>query len=72
VSFLLRPVSHTHGHALFDRVDRGAIDHEIGRSVDLIGGRHGLVAEHFAYPTTPAPPPVADAAVRRRYREAIA
>jgi len=42
--------SHTHSHALLDRVsERVAVD-ELDRSIDLIGERLGIQARHFAYP----------------------
>jgi peptidoglycan/xylan/chitin deacetylase (PgdA/CDA1 family) len=61
--------SHTHRHALLDRAD-ATVDDELDRSIELIGDRLGVAAEHFAYPKALAPTPLADAAVRRRFRSA--
>ena len=42
--------SHTHAHALLDRLPVGEVDGELDRSSDLIGDRLGVRARHFAYP----------------------
>jgi len=59
--------SHTHSHALLDRLTPGDVADELDRSIDLIGARLGVRADHFAYPKALAPTPEADAAVRRRF-----
>ncbi len=62
--------SHTHRHALLDRLDPAEIAHELERSIDLIEQRLGTEARHFAYPKALAPSPAADAAVRARFDSA--
>jgi len=62
--------SHTHSHALLDRLPSNEIADELDQSIDLIGSRLGVSAEHFAYPKALAPTPAADAAVRARFRSA--
>lgn len=59
--------SHTHTHALLDRVDAQTITDELDRSIDLIGSQLGVTARHFAYPKALPPSPEADAAVRQRF-----
>jgi peptidoglycan/xylan/chitin deacetylase (PgdA/CDA1 family) len=61
--------SHTHTHAVMDKLDDRAADDELRRSRDLIEDRLGVAAEHFAYPKGVATP-AAEVAVRRRYRTA--
>jgi peptidoglycan/xylan/chitin deacetylase (PgdA/CDA1 family) len=62
--------SHTHRHALLDRLAVGEIDDELDRSIDLIGSRLGVHAAHFAYPTAVMGSAAADAAVRARFDSA--
>jgi len=62
--------SHTHTHALFDRLDPPAVDEELDRSRALIADRLGVTAHHFAYPKALAGSPAADRAVRARFRSA--
>jgi peptidoglycan/xylan/chitin deacetylase (PgdA/CDA1 family) len=62
--------SHTHTHALLDRLPAPAIAAELDRSIDLVAHRLGVAADHFAYPKALAPSVAADAAVRRRFRSA--
>jgi peptidoglycan/xylan/chitin deacetylase (PgdA/CDA1 family) len=62
--------SHTHTHALLDRLAPAAIDDELDRSNDLIADRLGTAPSHFAYPKAVAGSAAADTAVRRRYRSA--
>ena len=62
--------SHTHTHALLDRVDPQTIADELDRSIDLIGAELGVTARHFAYPKALPPSPEADAAVRQRFDSA--
>ncbi len=62
--------SHTHSHALLDRLAPSDVEDELDRSIGLIGDRLGLEAKHFAYPKALAPTPIADRAVRRRFASA--
>lgn len=62
--------SHTHTHALLDRLAPHAVAAELDRSVQLIGDRLGVIAHHFAYPKALPGSPVADVAVRRRFSSA--
>jgi peptidoglycan/xylan/chitin deacetylase (PgdA/CDA1 family) len=67
---LLTVGSHTHTHALLDRLAPELVDDELARSVDLIGSRLGVDAVHFAYPKANAGSPAAERAVRARFRSA--
>ncbi len=62
--------SHTHTHALLDRLADDLVADELDRSIDLIGEHLGLAPQHFAYPKALAPSPAADLAVRARFRSA--
>jgi peptidoglycan/xylan/chitin deacetylase (PgdA/CDA1 family) len=62
--------SHTHRHALLDRLPVGQIADELDRSIDLIGSRLGVPARHFAYPKAVMGSPAADAMVRARFSSA--
>lgn len=62
--------SHTHTHALLDRVPVSDAEHELDRSRGLIGERLGVAAEHFAYPKAVIGSAGAQAAVRARFRSA--
>lgn len=62
--------SHTHRHALLDRVDGPTAAEELARSVDLLGERLGIECHHFAYPKALLGSPGAEAEVRRRFRSA--
>jgi peptidoglycan/xylan/chitin deacetylase (PgdA/CDA1 family) len=62
--------SHTHGHALLDRLPADQIDRELDRSIELIGEHVGVRAAHFAYPKAVMGSPAADAAVRARFESA--
>ena len=62
--------SHTHTHALLDRVTAAEAEDEIDRSIGLIGERLQVEAEHFAYPKAVRGSPAAEAVVRRRFRSA--
>ena len=62
--------SHTHTHALLDRLDPRAVDDELDRSVGLLEERLGVSARHFAYPKALVGSTYADAAVRRRFASA--
>jgi Predicted xylanase/chitin deacetylase len=62
--------SHTHTHALLDRLPPAGIDAELDRADDLIEINLGIRPRHFAYPKAVAGSSPADAAVRHRYRSA--
>ena len=62
--------SHTHTHALLDRSDLAVAGDELQRSIDLIGERAGVRAEHFAYPKALAAAGPVDALVRATFRSA--
>ena len=62
--------SHTHTHALLDRLDSNLIAGELDRSIELITERVGRAPAHFAYPKAVAGSPEADAAVRARFQSA--
>ena len=59
--------SHTHSHALLDRLDPDRIADELDRSIDLIGEHLGAAPRHFAYPKALPPSPDADREVRARF-----
>jgi peptidoglycan/xylan/chitin deacetylase (PgdA/CDA1 family) len=63
--------SHTHSHVLLDRLPTDEIDAELDTSIRLIEERLQTTAEHFAYPKALPPSPVADHAVRDRFRSAV-
>jgi len=62
--------SHTHTHALLDRLDPARVDDELDRSIGLIAERVGGPVDHFAYPKAVAGHARAERAVRRRFRSA--
>jgi peptidoglycan/xylan/chitin deacetylase (PgdA/CDA1 family) len=62
--------SHTHSHALLDRLPPNKVDDELDRSIGLIGERLGVTAEHFAYPKALLGSTTAQRAVRSRFRSA--
>ena len=62
--------SHTHTHALLDRLDPRSAADELDRSIDLIADRTGVAADHFAYPKAVAPSSSVEALVRDRFRSA--
>ena len=62
--------SHTHTHALLDRVPAAVAADELDRSVDLIRDRLGVDPRHFAYPKAVLGSPAAEDAVRSRFRTA--
>jgi peptidoglycan/xylan/chitin deacetylase (PgdA/CDA1 family) len=59
--------SHTHTHALLDRLPADAVPDELDRSIDLIGTHLGVKADHFAYPKAVAGSSAAETAVRARF-----
>jgi peptidoglycan/xylan/chitin deacetylase (PgdA/CDA1 family) len=68
---LLTVGSHTHSHALLDRLGPREAADELDRSVDLIGERLGVPADHFAYPKALAPVSAfVEREVRTRFRSA--
>lgn len=62
--------SHTHSHALLDRIAPENVDDELDRSIALIGENLGVQARHFAYPKALAPSASSVAAVRQRFASA--
>jgi peptidoglycan/xylan/chitin deacetylase (PgdA/CDA1 family) len=62
--------SHTHTHALLDRLPAGEVGDELDRSITLIGEQLGVQARHFAYPKALSGSPAADQAVRTRFDSA--
>jgi len=62
--------SHTHRHALLDRLPPGEVADELDRSIELIGSRLGVTPDHFAYPKAVAGSAAAEAEVRQRFRSA--
>jgi peptidoglycan/xylan/chitin deacetylase (PgdA/CDA1 family) len=62
--------SHTHTHALLDRLPAGEVDDELDRSITLIGERLGVEPRHFAYPKALPGSPASDRAVRARFASA--
>jgi peptidoglycan/xylan/chitin deacetylase (PgdA/CDA1 family) len=62
--------SHTHTHALFDRVDPATAADELRRSTGLLAERAGVRAEHFAYPKALAGPAPVERVVRETFRSA--
>jgi peptidoglycan/xylan/chitin deacetylase (PgdA/CDA1 family) len=62
--------SHTHRHALLDRLPPKEVDDELDRSIDLIGDHLGSAPAHFAYPKAIPGSVAADRAVRARFRSA--
>lgn len=62
--------SHTHSHALLDRLPADEIADELDRSIGLIEDNLQVSPEHFAYPKALMPAPEADLAVRARFASA--
>jgi peptidoglycan/xylan/chitin deacetylase (PgdA/CDA1 family) len=62
--------SHTHRHALLDRLPPSDVDDELDRSIGLIEERLGGSPAHFAYPNALLGSPVAERSVRKRFRSA--
>jgi peptidoglycan/xylan/chitin deacetylase (PgdA/CDA1 family) len=62
--------SHTHTHALLDRLPVDQVGDELDRSIGLIGERLGVTAAHFAYPKALPGSPAADRLVRERFASA--
>jgi peptidoglycan/xylan/chitin deacetylase (PgdA/CDA1 family) len=62
--------SHTHNHALLDRIPAATAADELDRSVDRIGAELGAAPRHFAYPKAVAPSPEVEELVRSRFASA--
>jgi peptidoglycan/xylan/chitin deacetylase (PgdA/CDA1 family) len=62
--------SHTHTHAVLDRLPDSLVAAELDRSRHLIEDQLGRPCLDFAYPKALAPSPAADRAVRDRFRSA--
>lgn len=62
--------SHTHSHALLDRLPADGATQELDRSRRLIEDNLGVVAEHFAYPKAVAASPEVETLVQQRFRSA--
>jgi peptidoglycan/xylan/chitin deacetylase (PgdA/CDA1 family) len=62
--------SHTHGHRLLDRLPATEVAAELDRSIELVGEHLGRTPQDFAYPKAVPGSPVADRAVRERFRSA--
>lgn len=62
--------SHTHTHALLDRLPPERVADELDRSIGLIEDHLGTTPAHFAYPKAVPGSAAADAAVRARFRSA--
>jgi peptidoglycan/xylan/chitin deacetylase (PgdA/CDA1 family) len=60
--------THTHTHALLDRVAADVAADELDRSIGLVHDRLGVAATHFAYPKAVAPRPGSPAADAVRAR----
>jgi peptidoglycan/xylan/chitin deacetylase (PgdA/CDA1 family) len=62
--------SHTHTHAVLDRVDDSIAAAELDESIRLLEDRLSIAPRHFAYPKGVLGSPAATAAVRRRFASA--
>lgn len=62
--------SHTHTHALLDRLPPDVVTSELDRSIALLGDRLGIPVRDFAYPKAVPGSPAARDAVRARFRSA--
>lgn len=67
---LLTIGSHTHDHRLLHRADPETAVRDLDRSIELLGARLTIAAEHFAYPKAVPGSAAAEIAVRRRFRSA--
>lgn len=63
--------SHTHSHALLDRLEPTLVAHELDRCDELIADRLHTRSQHFCYPKALAPSPAAEMDVVARYRSAV-
>lgn len=62
--------SHTHTHALLDRIPADQVRDELDRSIDAIGTNLGVRPVHFAYPKAVLGSREAEAVVRDRFETA--
>lgn len=62
--------SHTHTHALLDRIPPDAAAEELDRSVGLVQDRLGVDAQHFAYPKALPAASATEPLIRSRFRTA--
>jgi peptidoglycan/xylan/chitin deacetylase (PgdA/CDA1 family) len=62
--------SHTHTHALLDRLDIDGVRYELDRSKELIENEIGISPRHFAYPKAVEGPPAVRAAIEERFSSA--
>ncbi len=62
--------SHTHTHALLDRLDPTLVGAELDRSIELIGSHVGAAPRHFAYPKAVLGSAAAEGEVRARFASA--
>lgn len=62
--------SHTHTHALLDRLPPAGVDDELDRSIGLIEEQLGTTPRHFAYPKALLGSAAAQTAVRERFASA--
>jgi peptidoglycan/xylan/chitin deacetylase (PgdA/CDA1 family) len=67
---LVDVASHTHTHAVLDRLPAARTADELDRSKELIEDRLGRPCLDFAYPKALPPSPAAAVAVRERFRSA--
>ena len=63
--------SHSHSHALLDRVDGSTARDELDRSSRMIEDRLGRPCRHFAYPKALLGSPAVEDEVRRRFESAV-
>jgi peptidoglycan/xylan/chitin deacetylase (PgdA/CDA1 family) len=62
--------SHTHTHALLDRIPPAEAAHELDRSIAVIETHLGVTPQHFAYPKALLGSPQNEHEVRSRFRTA--
>jgi peptidoglycan/xylan/chitin deacetylase (PgdA/CDA1 family) len=62
--------SHSHNHALFDRIDTETAETEIRISIELVFARLGVLTEHFAYPKALLPDANVERVVRNSFSSA--
>jgi peptidoglycan/xylan/chitin deacetylase (PgdA/CDA1 family) len=62
--------SHTHTHALLDRITPEVASTELDRSIERISTELGRAPAHFAYPKAVAPSPAVEETVRARFASA--
>jgi peptidoglycan/xylan/chitin deacetylase (PgdA/CDA1 family) len=62
--------SHTHAHALLDRLAPADAANDLDRSIDAIGTALGRAPRHFAYPKAVAPSAAVEDLVRARFASA--